>query len=268
MLLNTHTWGAPAAECVVCVHGLTQHGGVFEGLGLRLADAGHHVVSVDLRGHGASGREPPWNTEAHVDDLLETLDSIGVERATLIGHSFGGRMAAAFAAAHTDRVPALALLEPGFGVPPERALRGAEIDRLDWSFATIDGAVNALLSSATVVSAPREVVAEYVRGDVKKGLDGRYRFSFCSPAVVVAWSEMVRPAPPIAQVPTLVLVAATPLIPNGTQAERYRDALGDLLTAETVPNGHNMLWESPEETISAIGGFLGRTCGPVARAHG
>jgi hypothetical protein len=32
--------------------------------------------------------------------------------------------------------------------------------------------------------------------------------------------------------------------------------LGDLLTTVTVPNGHNVLWESPAETIEAIEQFL------------
>lgn len=258
MLLHARRRGPrAAADTVICVHGVGQHGGVFESLGQGLAAQGHSVVAVDLRGHGCSDREPPWNAETQVDDLLETADALGIERATWIGHSFGGRLVAALAARTPERVDRLVLLDPGIQVPPDRALRSAEIDRLDWSFSTVDGAVNALLASDSVVAASREIVAAYVSGAVQRGLDGRLRFGFCPSAAVVAWSEMTLPPPPIAQLPTLVVRAAVPLVDGRAQDRRYRDALGTLLTVVTVPNGHNVLWESPIETAAAIESFLG-----------
>ncbi|MGH2976393.1 MAG: alpha/beta fold hydrolase [Solirubrobacterales bacterium] len=256
MLLKTHRWGGADPNRVVCVHGLTQHGGIFDGLAQRLAARGRSVLAVDLRGHGRSGRKPPWNVDTHVDDLLDTLDDAGVERISWVGHSFGARVVAEAAGRAPERTDQIALLDPGLEVPTDRALRGAEMDRLDWSFATVDGAVNALLSSDSIVAAPREVVAAFVRDDVRKGADGRFRFSFCPSAAVVAWSEMTLQAPPIVPLPTLVVRAAVPLIDGRAQEERYRETLGGLLTETTVPNGHNVLWESPQETIVAIERFL------------
>jgi lipase len=262
MVLKTRRWGSPASRCVVCVHGLAQHGGVFEGLGRRMAAIGHSVLAVDLRGHGRSGRVPPWNTATHVDDLLETLDAAGVEHASWVGHSFGGRLVAEAAVRAPQRSDRLLLLDPGLEVGAEAALQGAEIDRLDWSFATVEGALNALLSSASVVAAPREVVAAYVQSDVRKGPDGRFRFGFCPSAAVVAWSEMALPAPPIARLPTLIVRAAMPLFPvEGSEESRYADALGELLTVVTVPNGHNVLWESPAQTGEAVERFVGPALG-------
>jgi lipase len=257
MVLKTRRWGEPSPVAVVCVHGVAQHGAVFEPLGKRLAAAGRAVLAVDLRGHGASGRQPPWDTDTHVADLIETLDAEGVDRATWVGHSFGGRLAAAAAAQHPGRSEALAMLDPGLEVAPERALRSAEVERLDWSFATADGALNALLSNEAMVAPPRDVIAAFVRDDVVKGPDGRFRFSFCPSAAVVAWSEVTLPAPPLVRLPTLVLRAAVPLVDSSALEQRYREELGELLTLVTVPNGHNVLWEAPEETISAIEGFLG-----------
>jgi lipase len=265
MLLNTRSWGTGTP--VVCVHGLTQHGGVFEQLGRRLATSGHAVTAVDVRGHGASGHEPPWNVDTHVDDLLETADDLGIERAAWIGHSYGGRLIAALAARAPERVERLVLLEPGIGVQPDHALRQAEIDRLDWSFATVDGATNAILASDSVVAAPVATVAAYVRDDVRQGADGRFRFSFCPSAAVTAWSEMALPSPPIAELPTLVVVSVAPLFDGRPELTRYRAALGPLLKVASVPNGHNVLWESPAETGAAIEQFLAaapqRTAGPA-----
>jgi lipase len=256
MVLHTRRWGPEKPEAVVCVHGITQHGGIFAGLGERLAAHGHAVAAVDLRGHGDSGRLPPWNAETHVSDLLETLGALGVERVTWVGHSLGGRLVAAAAAVAPERTRRLVLLDPAVEVPPAAALQSAEIERLDWSFATQAGAVNALLSGGQMVAPPQDVVAAYVDDDLRKGPDGRLRFSFSPAAAVVAWSEMVLPLPPIAQLPTLMIRPQVPLFDSATQDARYQDALGDQLTTVTVPNGHNVLWEAPAETISAIEDFV------------
>lgn len=258
MVLANRRWGgSPAAECVVCIHGVAQHGGIFAGLGERLATRGHSVLAVDLRGHGDSERLPPWNLETHVADLFETLDALGIERAAWVGHSFGGRLAAAAAADRPERSERLVLLDAAAEVPAAVALQSAEIERLDWNFATEEGAINALLSNGRMVTAPRDVVEAFVADDLRKGPDGRLRFSFCPSAVVVAWSEMVLPAPPIAYLPTLIVRPQVPFSAAEDQDADYREALGELLTRAVVPNGHNMLWEAPEETISAIEEFLG-----------
>ena len=256
MLLNTRCWGEVEGECIVCVHGLTQHGGVFEALAKRLARRGYGVLCVDLRGHGGSGHEPPWNTERHARDLLETLVSCGVNGGVWIGHSFGGRVVAAAAAA-TERVTdALVLLDPGLGeMQPAQALQGAELGRLDWSFETPAGAINALLSGNGAAATSRETVHAYVEEDLRRGEDGRYRFSFCPSAVVAAWSEMSLPAPPVAAVPTLAVCIEGTLFTSSLE-ERYRARLGPRFSLARVPNGHNVLWESAEETAGAIECFL------------
>jgi lipase len=221
MLLNARRWGQANAECVVCIHGVTQHGGVFTTMAERLADLGHPVLAVDLRGHGKSRHEPPWNTERHVQDVLETAASFGVRRATWIGHSFGARVAAALAAEAGVSTEGLVLLDPGLEIPPDLALREAEVDRLD----------------------------------MRKGSDGRYRFSFCPSAVVAAWSEMCLPAPPIAAVRTLVVCTESSLFTVSLE-ERYRACLASKFGLVRVPHGHNPLWESAEETAGAVERFL------------
>jgi len=245
MKLNTHHWGPSDSSAVVCIHGVAQHGAVFKQLGERLAAVGHSVIAVDLRGHGGSGHEPPWNVDAHVRDVEETVDSLGLECVSWVGHSFGGLLAAA-----PPR------RQGGSQQAAERALRSAELERLDWSFATPDGAVNAVHSNDTIVAAPREVVAAFVEDDVRQGADGRYRFSFCPSAVVVAWSEVTLPPPPIARIPTLLIAAEKPLHDGSDQRRRYEEQLGELVTVVGVPNGHNVLWESPRETIASVESFL------------
>jgi pimeloyl-ACP methyl ester carboxylesterase len=83
----------------------------------RLRDLGHDIYLYDQSGSGLSDRRArPKDTtfESHVTDLDEIISHhIRAERVVLIGHSFGGVIAAHYAACHPDRIAALILSSPG-----------------------------------------------------------------------------------------------------------------------------------------------------------
>src|SRR5439155_10404025 len=110
------------APGLVCLHGVTSNGGRFKHLAERLADR-YHVVAPDLRGHGYSDWEPPWDVEAHLADVLESVPD---DTRIWVGHSFGGRLVAELAVREPDRVEKLVLLDPALQVLPHVALDLAE----------------------------------------------------------------------------------------------------------------------------------------------
>jgi pimeloyl-ACP methyl ester carboxylesterase len=82
--------------------------------------AEHRVIRFDLPGHGLSPPDPSGDyTDARSRELLLALmDRLGVARASVVGHSIGGRIAWAFAAEHPERVDKLVLISPdGFASP-------------------------------------------------------------------------------------------------------------------------------------------------------
>jgi lipase len=247
MLLNVHEWGDPAGRAVVCVHGVTGHGGRFEELASRLAGA--RVVGVDLRGHGRSGAEPPWDIPTHIADLLETATALGIDRATWVGHSFGGRIVAELAAASPDRVERTVLLDPAMHIVPEVALESAELLRSGISFASPDEAIDARLADGSLFTTPRAVLQHEAERHLEQGSDGRWRWRYSPLAAIVAWSEMSDPAPPFPQCPTLVVLGARSWIPVDVPNAANIEFV-------TVPGGHSVLWDDFDATADAVARFL------------
>src|SRR4051812_42181291 len=127
MRLHVHEWGD--GRPVVCLHGVTGHGRRFERLAARWT--GFHVYAPDLRGHGQSGWEAPWTYATYVDDLIETIDALGLERPDWVGHSFGGRLVIELADRYPERVRRAVLLDPAIWVLPHVAQMNAEAERQD-----------------------------------------------------------------------------------------------------------------------------------------
>lgn len=72
----------------------------------------HRVVALDLPGFGFSDRDPArdYGQRAQAERVVALMDLLGIQRATLIGHSMGGAIAERVAAGHPDRVERLVLV--------------------------------------------------------------------------------------------------------------------------------------------------------------
>jgi lipase len=246
-LLHTTVWNDAGGSPVVCVHGVTGYGSRFAGIAGRLP--GHRVVAVDLRGHGRSTWEAPWTAETHIADLLETAGSLGIDAATWIGHSFGGRLVATLAAQHPGRVERAVLLDPAMHIDPPVAAERAEGLRGDVSFGSPDEAIDARLGDGTLFSTPRATLEDEAAACLDQGEDGRWRWRWSPTAVIAAWSEMAAPAPPWPECPTLVVIGAQSWIPNRVPRLPH-------LQSVPVPGGHSVLWDDPEATADAVAAFL------------
>jgi pimeloyl-ACP methyl ester carboxylesterase len=130
---------------VVAVHGITSNSRGWIVVARTLGDRAT-LAAVDLRGRGGSRELPgPYGIDAHVRDLVAVLDALGLERATLAGHSLGAYVVARVAAEHPGRVSSLVLVDGGLpipgteGVEPQQfldAFLGPAVARLRMHFAS------------------------------------------------------------------------------------------------------------------------------------
>jgi O-succinylbenzoic acid--CoA ligase len=103
---------------VVVLHATLSTGRQIAPLVRALAAPGDlRVVAPDRRGSGERRLDPPRpvSVDEHLADLVALLDREGVERAVLVGHSFGGVLAVEAAARHPERVLTVVAYEPVYG---------------------------------------------------------------------------------------------------------------------------------------------------------
>ena len=92
------------------MHGLF---GSLDNLGVLARDlvADRDILQVDIRNHGLSERSPEMTYGAMAQDLLDTLDANNIEKATLIGHSMGGKAVMALTALAPERIDRLVVID-------------------------------------------------------------------------------------------------------------------------------------------------------------
>ncbi|SFY40048.1 branched-chain amino acid aminotransferase [Streptomyces atratus] len=110
MVLLSHDM-AGTGDTVVLLHSSACDRRMWDPQWQTLLDAGYRVVRCDFRGYGETPVPDRPNNDA--DDVRELLDALGIERAAVVGSSYGGRVALEFAARWPGRVSALALLSAG-----------------------------------------------------------------------------------------------------------------------------------------------------------
>lgn len=106
------TKGGSGEPTLVLIHGIGMDRSAWDRVAPRL-EARHRVVSVELPGHGASAPLSKISVRAIAEELDRTLRRENVERAVLVGHSYGGLVALEEAAANPRRVRGVVSIDLG-----------------------------------------------------------------------------------------------------------------------------------------------------------
>ena len=100
-----HYVASGTGEPVVLIHGFSADLSMWDSVRTRLSHD-HHVIAMDCRGHGRSGK--PHNAGAYgiemVNDVTRLLDHLHIKKANVVGYSMGGSIALKLLETHPDRL--------------------------------------------------------------------------------------------------------------------------------------------------------------------
>lgn len=98
--------GGSGARLIVLLHGLGATASVWHGVTRQIEARGHRWLAPDLRGHGRSASDGPFGLGNHAADIAGLLAVEAMAQVTVLGHSFGGVVAALLASGLFGPVPA------------------------------------------------------------------------------------------------------------------------------------------------------------------
>lgn len=111
--LHYQEFGERANPTLVLIHGYTASLFVWHKVAPMLADAGFHVVAVDLIGFGYS-EKPRWfdySIQSQARIISRFMNRLGIGRATLVGSSYGGAVAMTICLDYPEFVEKLVLID-------------------------------------------------------------------------------------------------------------------------------------------------------------
>lgn len=234
---------------VVLIHGLF---GSLDNLSVlaRGLKAERQIIMIDVRNHGLSPRSSDMHYAAMAQDVIETLDSLGIDRCEVIGHSMGGKIAMAMTALAPDRMAKVVVIDMAPVAYVER--------HHDAIFLALNAVIESSLKSrseAAVVM--RQTVKEdsVIQFLLKSFHDGEWRFNV--PVLLANYDQLIdwQPLPAWQGAILFIRGELSPYL-----ADKYRDALLEQFPqarAHVIAGaGHWVHAEKPDAVLRAIRRFF------------
>ncbi len=233
---------------IVFLHGLMGFAANWGKIWPKLS-SNHKILVYDQRGHGRSPKPPAgYSPSDYANDLHALLQHIGWEKAHIVGHSMGGRVALRFCALYPESAASLVMEDSGAESRPER---------LTW--------IRELLGSIPTPFPDREsaksffeshfqndkMTGTFLHANLEEKAEGKFDWRFHAPGMI----ETVATGRATDAMPELVSLKMPALFIRGgrsaefpaDEAERMQRALKDSVL-KTIPNaGHFVHAEKPEE---------------------
>ena len=252
----------PAQPTVVMIHGVLNDHSVWAMQSRYLANHGWNVLAVDLPGHCKSAGEAPSSVEEAAAFVGALLDAAGVQKAALVGHSWGSLIALEAAAHLQDRVSHLVLVGTAYPMKVSPALIEASLHEPEkalamvnvFSRSTLAAPPSALGPGTWVYGASLALGRRVLRSNTAVNVFHR-GFVACDRYAggEVAMGKVTAPV--------LFVLGAQDQMTQAKAAQgliQAAKAAGKAVGIATLPVGHHQMTETPEATLFAIRDFLAR----------
>jgi pimeloyl-ACP methyl ester carboxylesterase len=233
---------------VVFVHGAGLDHSLF---GLQSRYFGYHgwnVLAVDLPGHGRSAGPPVASVGGMADWILSVLNSLKIEKASLVGHSMGALIALECAARQPSRVERIALL--GVAYPMKVSEVFLDAARRD-DFAAYD--METIWGHAPQVP---------LGGNPNPGMwmygDSLARLRRLAPGVLYNDLKACNDYQMSGEVkcPVLFVLGRRDVMTPPRAAAELQNKLPGAKSVLVTLSGHSLMAEAPDATLDALIGFL------------
>jgi len=249
-----------ARPTVVFIHGVLHDHSVWILQSRYLANHGWNVLAVDLPGHCRSAGEAPSTVEEAADFIGALLDAAGVQRAALVGHSWGSLIALEAASRLRERISHLVLVGTAFPMKVSPALIEASLHQPMKALTMVN-----VFSRNTLAPPPSALgPGTWVYG-ASMALGKRVLASNKAVNVFhrgfVACDTYANGETAVTQIscPVLFLLGSHDQMTQPKAAQgliRTARAAGKHVHVVHVPTGHHQMTEAPEETLFAMLRFL------------
>ena len=200
----------PNGRTVLLLHGKNFYGSYWEGPIKALTSAGYRVVVPDQVGFGKSSKpDIAYSFDLLAENTMKLFDALGVDKASVVGHSMGGMLAVRIARSYPQRAAHLVLENPigledyRFKVPPRPTSKIYENELND----TDPAKIRAFLKRYVVEWKP-EVYERFVEVRARIALGGEYpRWAKASALTYqMIYQQPVRHEFGLIRTPTLLII--------------------------------------------------------------
>lgn len=251
-------WGNAGKPPLIMLHGIGRDAHSFDHIAPRFS-RDHHVIAVDLRGHGDSAWHPDgaYLVEDLVKDLEGLVEQRGFRALVLLGNSTGGRVAQVYAGLHPDRVRALVVEDVGPERPQDIAAgfaRRVQQEANGWS--SEDELMAFLRTQSSTVS--EDLLRAHARSATKRREDGRLVWKR-DPNLVKGFvpTELWQYVRRITS-PTLYVLGGRSTIVSVATQQQLKKTIPGCEIAVMPGLGHYPHLEAPTEYVELIREFLSR----------
>jgi pimeloyl-ACP methyl ester carboxylesterase len=256
--------GNASGPAVVLIHGYTDNARDWLPLIPYLSPA-FRLIAPDLRGHGRSGKpECCYTRFDFAYDIKLLLDTLGIARADIVGHSMGSFVAQTFAEFWPERTRRVILISSSGGPPPGAHARApaydyaAQIRRLKEPIDPDSPFMIEWWSSPTVVD------AEFLRRERRDAAAIPLRVWLAVLDQGLTDDDLQRTLPRLTA-PTLLIWGSKDPIMAEDVRQSLRAALPHAHVKTFAGLGHNPFWEDPRACAEVINAFL--SAAPARAAH-
>ena len=262
--------GDPQSTPIVALHGLASSAHWYERLASRLSRH-YRVVAPDQRGHGQTTQAPSgYDWQSLATDVGRFMDYLGLDRAAVLGHSWGGNVAINVAAKLPERVSKLVMIDGGFldgHLLPDASW---ELFRARFAPRNVSGDRQEFLARITEQMGDcwgedlERIVQTMVYEDEGGYIQDILRSPNHAQVLEAMWGEPPSVTLPEIKCPALIVPAGPRPDRAGSEFNRTKQVMVEA-AAQAVPNNrvhwipetiHDIGYHKPDELAAAILDFL------------